>query len=122
MMPPAAMSPEANSEPARYVAFWSEPPAFFTAESTSQRTTPPVKMASVVPMERYAPTAKESERTPSSSTPMTRKTPSMTSPQGSFLLRIPLMTVAMRRAWGAAAFSLPMPGIHCTSMRPVVGE
>ena len=46
---------------------------------------------------------------PSSSTAMTRKTPSSTSPQGSLRLRMPLMTVAIRRACGAAAFSLPMP-------------
>ncbi len=52
---------------------------------------------------------------------MTRKRPHHQS-QGNFLLRIPLMTVAISRAWGAAAFSLPMPGIHWTSMHPVVGE
>ena len=46
---------------------------------------------------------------PSSSTAITRKTPSNTNPHGSFRLRMPLMTVAMRRACGAAAFSLPMP-------------
>ncbi len=53
---------------------------------------------------------------PSSSMAMTRKTPSSTSPQGSLRLRMPLMTVAMSRACGAAAFSLPIPWIHCTSI------
>ena len=82
---------------------------------------PPQKMASVVPMERYDPTAKDNERTPSSSTAITVKTPSITRPQGSFWLKIPLITVAINRACGAAAFSLPMPWIHCTSIRPVAG-
>jgi hypothetical protein len=50
-----------------------------------------------------------SERMPSSSTAMTRKTPIRTSPQGSLRVRMPLMTVAMRRACGAGGFSLPMP-------------
>ena len=89
---------------------------FSRARSTIQRITPPTKMASVVAMERYAPTANVSERTPSSSTTMTSATPSSTSVHGSLRERMPLMTVAIRRPCGAAAFSLPMPWIHWTSI------
>ena len=64
------------------------------------------------------PTAKLSERTPSSSTAITRNTPSSTRPQGSLRFRMPLMTTDMRRACGAGASSLPMPWIHCTSILP----
>ena len=59
---------------------------------------------------------------PSNSTVITMQTPSSTSPHGSLRLRIPLMTVAISRACGAAIFSLPMPGIHCTSICPLAGE
>ena len=79
------------------------------ARSTIQRITPPTKMASVVAMERYAPTANVSERTPSSSTTITSATPSSTSVHGNLRERMPLMTVAIRRPCGAAARSLPIP-------------
>ena len=91
------------------------------AWSTIQRTTPPTKIASVVAIDRYAPTANVSDRTPSSSTTITSATPSSTSAHGSLRDRIPLITVAISRPCGAAAFSLPMPWIHCTSISPVAG-
>ena len=83
---------------------------------------PPQKMAAVVPIERYEPTAKLRERMPSSSTAITRNTPSSTSPQGSRRLRMPLITTDISRACGAGASWLPMPWIHCSSTLPVAAS
>ena len=121
MMPPAAISPLAKREPGLTSLSAGTSPARRAADSTSQRTAPPAKMASVVPIEMYAPTAKASERIPSSSTTTTRNTPSITSPQGSLRVRMPLMTVDISCAWGAGARSLPMPWIHWTSICPDLG-
>ena len=82
---------------------------------------PPTKIASVVAIDKYDPTANVSDRIPISSTAITRNTPSSTSPHGSFCCRIPLITVAISRACGAAAFSLPIPSTHCTSIVFVCG-
>ena len=59
---------------------------------------------------------------PSSSTAMTRNTPIATRRHGRRWLRMPVMTVAISRPCGAAALSLPMPVIHCTSICFVSGS
>ena len=81
---------------------------------------PPANIVAVVPIERYVPTANASERMPRISTASTSATPIKTSRQGSRWFRIPLMTVAIRRACGAGALSPPMPGAHCTSILMVL--
>jgi hypothetical protein len=83
---------------------------------------PPQKIARVVCSPRYEPTANDSDRIPSSSTAMTRKTPIATRRHGSRWFRMPVMTVAISRPCGAAALSLPMPVIHCTSICRVSGS
>ena len=59
---------------------------------------------------------------PSNSTAITRNTPSNTRRHGNRWFRMPLMTVAMSRACGAAALSLPIPCTHWISIRRVAGS
>ena len=72
--------------------------------STSQRTRPPANIADEVEIGRYTPTATGSDCTPISSMPIVMKTPSSTSPQGSFWVRMPSVTSAMIVALGESSF------------------
>ena len=68
-----------------------------------------MKIGVVLSRGRYMPTAKARAGTPMISMRIEVKTPSSTRPQGSFWVRMPLITRLISVAWGAGALSEPMP-------------
>ena len=109
------MSPEAYSEPGETSpSAFASPPAFLTAESTIQRTTPPVTVSCLVPMERYAPMGQVSERMPNSLTAMTHENAQQHQPPRQLLAEDAADDRGHQPGLRRGRLSLPMPEFHCT--------